>query len=82
MVLDITEKFDGKDLLDPIVIKGEGMRRSYRGLNAHNSGFAMRSAVRRIGGPIAPLYHFFGFRVVCAPITAATENVPDNHSNR
>ena len=81
-VLDITDKFDGQARVDPLVIQGEGMRRTYRGLNAHNSGFAMRSAVRRVGGPIPPLYHFFGFRVVCAPITETTANVPDNHTNR
>lgn len=81
-VLDITAKFDEKEAVDPLITEGPGMFRGYRGLNAHNSAFAMRSALRRAGGPNPGLYHFFGLRVVCALTTAATANVPDNHSNR
>lgn len=80
--LDIYQKFSEEPQTDPIVVESERMIRTYRGLNGHNAAGAMRSALRRVGGPGYGLYKWFGFRVVCAPIRAETANVPDNHVNR
>lgn len=80
--LDIHVPFDAAEQTDPLVTKGPGMYRIYRGLTAHNGPVDIRIARRKLGGPRVPYWQFFGFRVVLARETEATSNIPDNHSNR
>ena len=79
--LDIYAPYSDKDAIDPLVLEGKHMMRISRGLNSHCTMNGFRSATRKTGGPRMPFYSFFGFRIVCAPIKAQTENIPANHSN-
>ena len=80
--LDIFDGYKAEAEVDPLNIKGKFMMRVNRGLNSHCTVTGIRSAYRKTGGPTVAFYRFFGFRIVCAPITEKTANVPDNHTNR
>ena len=79
--LDIYAPYSEEDATDPLILQGKHMMRISRGLNSHCTMNGFRSANRKTGGPKMPYYYFFGFRIVCAPLKKATENIPANHSN-